>query len=222
VPRAALSRPIITALGRSITTRSAATGRCSLKKIRLPTQQRLPHVLADAQVRRRLLGCIESSIHIADLSLGYACGLRISAARTLEIGAIDSASLILRTIGKANKERREPLPQPVLAALRGIWPIHRHRRWLFAGRAGPGSVTYDVPASTLAAAARAAGIRRQVTPHLLRHSCATRLLEHGVDLRTIQILLGHQSITATLIYTHLTEPTRAKLKNVLDKLMSGL
>jgi integrase/recombinase XerD len=141
---------------------------------------------------------------------------------TLEIGAIDSASLTLRIIGKGNKERRVPLPQPVLDALRRMWKTHHNPRWLFPNRAGTRPVTYDVLAPTLAAAARAAGIRRRVTPHMLRHSYATRLLENGVDLRTIQILLGHQSISSTLIYTHLTEPIRAKLKNVLDKLMTGL
>jgi integrase/recombinase XerD len=156
------------------------------------------------------------------LSLGYACGLRISEARTLEVSAVDSASLTLRIIGKGNKERRVPLPQPVLDSLRQVWRIHRNRRWLFPNRAGTGPLTYEVLARTLAAAARVAGIRRRVTPHVLRHSYATRLLERGVDLRTIQILLGHQSITATLIYTHLTEPIRTKLKNVLDQLMSGL
>jgi integrase/recombinase XerD len=141
---------------------------------------------------------------------------------TLEIGAIDSASLTLRIIGKGNKERRVPLPQPVLDALRRMWKTHHNPRWLFPNRAGTRPVTYDVLARTLAAAARTAGIRRRVTPHMLRHSYATRLLENGVDLRTIQILLGHQSISSTLIYTHLTEPIRAKLKNVLDKLMTGL
>jgi integrase/recombinase XerD len=141
---------------------------------------------------------------------------------TLEIGAIDSASLTLRIIGKGNKERRVPLPQPVLDALRRMWKTHHNPRWLFPNRAGTRPVTYDVLARTLAAAARAAGIRRRVTPHMLRHSYATRLLENGVDLRTIQILLGHQSISSTLIYTHLTEPIRAKLRNVLDKLMTGL
>ena len=141
---------------------------------------------------------------------------------TLEIGAIDSASLTLRIIGKGNKERRVPLPQPVLDALRRMWKTHHNPRWLFPNRAGTRPVTYDVLARTLAAAARAAGIRRRVTPHMLCHSYATRLLENGVDLRTIQILLGHQSISSTLIYTHLTEPIRAKLKNVLDKLMTGL
>jgi integrase/recombinase XerD len=141
---------------------------------------------------------------------------------TLEIGAIDNANLTLRIIGKGNKERRVPLPQPVLDALRRMWKIHHNPRWLFPNRAGTRPVTYDVLARTLAAAARAAGIRRRVTPHMLRHSYATRLLENGVDLRTIQILLGHQSISSTLIYTHLTEPIRAKLKNVLDKLMTGL
>jgi site-specific recombinase XerD len=115
-----------------------------------------------------------------------------------------------------------PLPQPVLDALRRMWKTHHNPRWLFPNRAGTRPVTYDVLARTLAAAARAAGIRRRVTPHMLRHSYATRLLENGVDLRTIQILLGHQSISSTLIYTHLTEPIRAKLKNVLDKLMTGL
>ena len=141
---------------------------------------------------------------------------------TLEIGAIDSASFTLRIIGKGNKERRVPLPQPVLDALRRMWKTHHNPRWLFPNRAGTRPVTYDVLARTLAAAARAAGIRRRVTPHMLRHSYATRLLENGIDLRTIQILLGHQSISSTLIYTHLTEPIRAKLKNVLDKLMTGL
>jgi integrase/recombinase XerD len=119
---------------------------------------------------------------------------------TLEIGAIDSASLTLRIIGKGNKERRVPLPQPVLDALRRMWKTHHNPRWLFPNRAGTRPVTYDVLARTLAAAARAAGIRRRVTPHMLRHSYATRLLENGVDLRTIQILLGHQSISSTLIY----------------------
>jgi integrase/recombinase XerD len=141
---------------------------------------------------------------------------------TLEIGAIDNANLTLRIIGKGNKERRVPLPQPVLDALRRMWKTHHNPRWLFPNRAGTRPVTYDVLARTLAAAARAAGIRRRVTPHMLRHSYATRLLENGVDLRTIQILLGHQSISSPLIYTHLTEPIRAKLKNVLDKLMTGL
>ena len=141
---------------------------------------------------------------------------------TLEIGAIDNANLTLRIIGKGNKERRVPLPQPVLDALRRMWKTHHHSRWLFPNRAGTRPVTYDVLARTLAAAARAAGIRRRVTPHMLRHSYATRLLENGVDLRTIQILLGHQSISSTLIYTHLTEPIRAKLRHVLDKLMPGL
>ena len=103
---------------------------------------------------------------------------------TLEIGAIDSANLTLRIIGKGNKERRVPLPQPVLDALRKMWPTHHNPRWLFPNRAGTRPLTYHMLARTLAADARAAGIRRRVTPHMLRHSYATRLLEHGVDLRT--------------------------------------
>jgi integrase/recombinase XerD len=180
----------------------------------------VPHALADEQIRR-LLGCIESPVHRACLSLVYACGLRISEAMALEIGAIDRASLTLRVIGKGNKERRVPLPQPKLAELGRMWKTHRNRRWLFPNRAGTRPVSYDVLARTLAAAAHAAGITRRVTPHMLRHSYATRLIENGIDLRTVQLLLGHQSIATTAVYTHLTEPIRAKLRTLLDALMAG-
>ena len=181
----------------------------------------MPHALADEHIRH-LLGCIESPVHRACLSLVYACGLRISEARVLEVGAIDRASSTLRIIGKGDKERRVPLPQPMLEELGRVWKTHRNRRWLFPNRAGTRPVTYDVLARTLAAAARAAGITRRVTPHMLRHSYATRLIENGIDLRTVQVLLGHQSIATTAIYTHLTEPIRAKLRTLLDELMAGL
>ena len=68
----------------------------------------------------------------------------------------------------------------------------------------------------------AAGIQRRVTPHSLRHSYATRLIENGVNIRIVQILLGHASIASTAIYTHLTTPTRASLHSLLDRLMTGL
>jgi site-specific recombinase XerD len=75
---------------------------------------------------------------------------------------------------------------------------------------------------TFRVAARAAGITQPVTAHALRHSYATRLLEHGVDTRIVQILLGHANISTTAVYTHLTEPTRASLRGALDGLMAGL
>jgi integrase/recombinase XerD len=178
-------------------------------------------VLSDAQVRA-LLGCIRNPIHKACFTLMYACGLRISEAATLEVKAIDGDSLLLRIIGKGDKERRVPLPQPVLDDLRRLWLTHRHPRWLFPNHLGTKPANRQVPGHTFRAAARAAGITRSATPHALRHSYATRLLESGVDTRVVQILLGHVNIATTAIYTHLTEPTRTSLRTVLDKLMTGL
>jgi integrase/recombinase XerD len=114
-----------------------------------------------------------------------------------------------------------PLPQPVLDTLRKLWSAHRHRRWLFPNRFGTGPVRSDTLHCTFAQVVRAAGIG-QVTSHSLRHSYATRLLESGVDTRVVQILLGHANIATTTIYTHLTEPTRASLRTILDKVMSDL
>jgi integrase/recombinase XerD len=152
----------------------------------------------------------------------YACGLRIGEAATLEVTAIDGVNGLVRVIGKGNKERRVPLPQPVLAELRRLWKTHRNPRWLCPSRRGRGPTTRVALWQTFQAAAREAGITRRVTPHSLRHSYATRLLESGVDTRVVQILLGHVNIATTAGYTHLTEPTRASLKAILDKLMIGL
>jgi len=151
----------------------------------------------------------------------YACGLRISEAATLEIGAIDGNNRLLRIIGKGNKERLVPLPEPMLLSLRRLWKIHANPRWLFPTRAATRPVGRGTLTRTFSAAAQAAGIR-SATPHSLRHGYATRLLENGVDTRVVQLVLGHSRIGTTSIYTHLTEPTRASLRNLLDKVMTGL
>jgi len=197
-------------------------GGCSGKKrIASPRQKRLPDALSEDQVRS-LLSAIHNPVHKTCLAVMYACGLRISEATTLEVSAIDRANLVLRIIGKGNKERLAPLPQPVLDALGDLWRTHRNRRWLFPNRRGDAPINKRVLADTFAAAAATAGLQRGVTPHCLRHSYATRLIENGVDIRVVQILLGHASITSTAIYTHLTTPTRTSLHGLLDRLMTGL
>jgi site-specific recombinase XerD len=154
--------------------------------------------------------------------LMYACGLRISEAASLEVTAIDGVNGLIRVIGKGNKERSVPLPAPVLAELRALWKTHRDKRWLCPSPTGKGPITRSALWQTFKKVRAEAGIKARVTPHTLRHSYATRLLEAGVSLRIVQILLGHSSIGTTAVYTHLTEPTRAGLKTILDKLMRGL
>ena len=138
----------------------------------------------------------------------YACGLRISEATTLEIGAIDRANQVLRIIGKGNKERLAPLPQPVLDELGRLWLTHHNRRWLFPNRRGDAPINKRVLSDTFAVAVAATGIPRGVTPHCLRHSYATRLIENGVDIRIVQILLK------TTKYCPQTRGRRADLLSV--------
>ena len=115
-----------------------------------------------------------------------------------------------------------PLPAPVLTELRTLWKTHRDQRWLCPSPTGKGPITRDALWQTFRKVLHETGFKARVTPHSLRHSYATRLLESGVELRIVQILLGHASIGTTALYTHLTEPTRAGLKTILDKLMAGL
>jgi integrase/recombinase XerD len=151
--------------------------------------------------------------------------LRISEAAPLPVTAIDKTSGLLRVVGKGNKERVVPVPRPVHESLRRMWQAedHRDRHWLFPNSWRTGPVTTNVLVRTFADAVKAANLPggRRATPHTLRHAYATRLFEKKVDTRVVQVLLGHENIATTAIYTHLTEPTRASLRKLLDTVMSG-
>ena len=119
---------------------SSVHGDCSGKKrIASPRQKRLPDALSEDQIRQ-LLGGIRNPVHKTCLAVMYACGLRISEATTLEVGAIDRANQVLRIVGKGNKERLVSLPQPILDELERLWRSHRNRRWLFPNRRGDAPV----------------------------------------------------------------------------------
>jgi integrase/recombinase XerD len=187
----------------------------------LPRQKRLPEWLTEDQVRR-LLGRVRNPVHRTCLAVMYACGLRISEAITLEVTAVDRARRVLRIIGKGNKERLVPLPQPMLDAFEHVWRTHHNRRWLFPNRRGDAPVDERVLRRSFAAAAAAADVPPGITPHSLRHSYATRLIENGVNIRVVQILLGHARLATTAIYTHLTTPTLTSVTELVDRLMAGL
>ena len=145
----------------------------------------------------------------------YVTGLRIGDAVRLPVTAVDSQIMVLRVIGKGNKERIVPINQPLLQLLRETWKFHRSERYLFArpdGRA--------ISDSSLAAALKKAreqlGFGNDFTAHTLRHSFATRLLEQGVPPETIQMLLGHASARSTRIYLHLTKPLQDDIRKKLD------
>ena len=191
-----------------------------MKKHRAPAQKRLPQALSDPQCRQ-LLAAVEKPVHRVCFAAMYGCGLRISEALCLTPAHIDKDRRVIRLVGKGNKERLVPLPASVLDGLRDAWREHRNPEWIFAGRPEGG----PLHRRTLYRAfryARAAVDLPQATPHVLRHSYATRLLEKGVKVEVVQILLGHASPRTTQTYLHLTEPLRDQIHAVIGDIMSGL
>jgi site-specific recombinase XerD len=130
--------------------------------------------------------------------------------------------MLLRVIGKRNKQRALPLCEPVLAMLREVWTIHRNDKWLFGNRKGTSHLSRSTARLAFNGARAACGFDDRFTPHTLRHSFATQLLQKGVDTRIVQILLGHSSIRTTQIYTHLSEPLRRDLRQLLGDFFAGL
>ncbi len=130
--------------------------------------------------------------------------------------------MLLRVIGKRTKERALPLTEPTRAMLREVWKVHRSTKLLFPNCKRTAHLSRRTARRAFNAARAACGFDEHFTPHTLRHSFATRLLEKGVDIRLVQILLGHSSIRSTEIYTHLSEPLRRDLRQLLGDSFAGL
>lgn len=168
--------------------------------------KKLPAVLSGDEVHG-ILQCIRSLKHRTFLLTLYAAGLRLSEAAQLTIPDIDGHRMLLAVrCGKGQKDRLVPLSPRLLTELRAYWKEVRSPKYLFPGKTFQRPLSSTTIQKTFKAAAVKAGIRKRVTPHTLRHSYATGLLEAGVDLLTIGQLLGHKSFSTTMVYLHVRRP----------------
>ena len=165
-------------------------------------ERRLPVVLSRAEMRA-FFQALPSLKAVAFLSLMYATGLRVSEACNLLPGDIDSKRMVIRVRqGKGKKDRYVPLSQKLLGTLRNYWKAARPKTWLFEGSQAGQPIRKGMVQIWCVQARQKAGLPKLVTTHTLRHSFATHLLEAGTDLRTIQMLLGHCTLSTTAIYLH--------------------
>jgi site-specific recombinase XerD len=184
---------------------------------RLKVPVKIPVVLTAAEVETffRHIGIPQ---YRAVLMVCYSSGLRISEAVSLTIGDIDSQRMLIHVHhGKGDKERYTILSTRMLAVLRAYWKIHRSTHWLFPGLMKGTHVRPATIQDACRQAAQSAGIAKRITPHTLRHSFATHLLENGTDTRAIQVLLGHSSIETTARYINVTPQVIAHIASPLDR-----
>jgi site-specific recombinase XerD len=185
-------------------------------------RDRLPVVLSPEEVQRLIAGA-KNLYHRTLLLTLYSAGLRRAELCELKVRDIDSQRMMLRVErGKGGRDRDIPLSPTLLAALRAYYRWMRPQTYLFPGtRHGwraDAPITAKVVWDAVQYATRQAGISKRVTPHTLRHTYATHLLEAGADLRTIQLLLGHADLSHTTVYLHLSRRHLQAAPNPLEQL----
>lgn len=181
-------------------------------------QKKLPVVLSRDEAAQ-LLAAIKSLKYRAVLSLCYGAGLRISEALHLQVADIDSKRMMIRVRqAKGHKDRYVMLSPRLLELLREYWNKERPTVWLFPARCKDHPLGACALQHACQRARRVARIRKPVTPHTLRHSFASHLLEAGANIRTIQLLLGHNSLQTTAVYTHVSQTTVGETVSPFDLL----
>ncbi|HSH79119.1 MAG TPA: site-specific integrase [Herpetosiphonaceae bacterium] len=189
----------------------------------------LPAVLSVEEVHR-LLSTLRQPHHRVCLTTIYAAGLRLTEGVFLRIPQIDSARMLLHIQdAKGGRDRFVPLSSHALTLLRDHWRTHRHPVYLFPSHwadlntpAAPFPMTPRSVQAALQAAARDCGFQKHVSVHTLRHSWATHLLEAGLNLRLIQVWLGHSTPTTTMRYTHVTAKSHQRATAVINDLLEDI
>lgn len=165
--------------------------------------KQIPVVLSAAEVARILAAAPGPGLkYRAALSVAYGCGLRANEVTHLKVSDIDSDRMLIRVEqGKGRKDRQVMLSPTLLELLRAYYRETRPAGWLFPGRDPANPISNRQLSRAFHAACDFAGIKKNVSPHTLRHSFATHLLENGTDIRVIQVLLGHTTLETTTVYT---------------------
>ena len=194
------------------------------KLIRVAYPRKLPTVLSLDEVAR-LLAATTCLKHRAALSVAYGAGLRVAEVASLKVGDIDSQRMLIRVErGKGGRDRNAMLSADLLALLRVWWKEGRRQGvmlpdgWLFPGQDRNRPISTRQLSRVVEAAVEAAGLSKRVSPHTLRHSFATHLLEDGVDIRVIQVLLGHAKLENTAFYTKVATRTVRAVTSPLDRI----
>jgi site-specific recombinase XerD len=200
----------------------------SRKLVRVFQPRKLPSVLSLDEVGA-LLAATTCLKHRAALSVAYGAGLRAGEVVALKAGHIDSQRMVLRVeLGKGGRYRNAMLSDDLLTLLRTWWREGRSKGvmlqggWLFPGMDLENHMSTRQLGRIVHEAAKAAGIAKRVSPHTLRHSFATHLLEDGVDIRVIQVLLGHAKLENTAFYTQVATRTVRAVTCPLDKVLAAM
>jgi integrase/recombinase XerD len=184
--------------------------------------RKLPVVLSPEEVAR-LLDAAPGLKYKAALSVAYGAGLRAAEVVSLKVGDIDSKLMIIRVEqGKGRKDRNVMLSPHLLDLLRAWYKAAHPKGWLFPGQNPVNPMTTRQFNRACHAAAQTAEIKKRVSPHTLRHSFATHLLEQNIDIRVIQVLLGHAKLDTTALYTRVATKTIREIMSPLDHITSKL
>jgi integrase/recombinase XerD len=190
----------------------------------LPLQKRssrLPTVLSHAEVHE-FLGLLPAAMTRGLAWTMYETGARLFEALALRPGDVDGERLVLRICrGKGDRERHVPLAAATLERLRSLWRSHRSRDWLFPGRRPGRPLTNDAVQKAFGRVRAVSGFPKRVTPHTLRHSYATHLLERGVNIRVVQQMLGHKNVRATLRYLHVTDVSHDSVRAAVEGMVAA-
>lgn len=187
-----------------------------LTLVRQPRKQ--PVILSQEEVGR-LLEAAPGPKYKAALGVAYGAGLRVSEVASLKVSDIDSERMLLRIDqGKGKKDRHGMLSPKLLQLLREWWCVGKPTTWLFPGRDPLLPITTRQLYRIVRETAEAVEIKKRVSPHTLRHSFATHLLEQGTDIRVIQVLLGHSKLDTTARYAHVASKVLREVTSPLDVL----